>query len=374
MGIDAAEAFVEDTDLSARSLLLHQFEPPFEDCSVSRLTRLKLDEGRSAVALQYEHSTPPGGCEKTNPDYVETTVAREATGGLHLVDGGHGERFLALRDLCRKVGQPVPARLTLEPPSVRDKSRNVAGGPLNDYVSLAKYWWPVTKADGTVAYESRDGSVNPECYEEHFDYLRFTGRDEERVDLVERYMKEQGLFHTPDTPEAEYSDTLTLDLSTVEPSIAGPKRPQDRISLSDAKHSFQSAMPNLSGGRVSQAKTGVTEPQGGGVATQTPEVAVQGKDYTLTDGDVVIAAITSCTNTSNPSVMLGAALVARSWRDASRPPHPPTEGPLGRRLQALLTDGMVLAAAALMPVLVFLLPYAAGGDGAPAEPEVAKKR
>jgi hypothetical protein len=76
VGIDTVEAFVEDTDLSARSLLLHQFEPPFEDCSVSRLTRLKLDEGRSAVALQYEHSTPPGGCEETDPNYVETTVVR----------------------------------------------------------------------------------------------------------------------------------------------------------------------------------------------------------------------------------------------------------------------------------------------------------
>lgn len=76
VGIDAAEAFVDDTDLSTRSLLLHQFEPPIGDCSVSRLTRLKLDEGRSAVALQYDHSPPPGGCEETDPDYVETTVVR----------------------------------------------------------------------------------------------------------------------------------------------------------------------------------------------------------------------------------------------------------------------------------------------------------
>ncbi len=141
-------------------------------------------------------------------------------------------------------------------------------------------------------------------------YLRFTGRDEHHVQLVEAYMKEQGLFHTADTPEAEYSDTLELDLSTVEPSIAGPKRPQDRIRLSDARRSFDDALPKLSGGRVSQAGTGMTRAQNG-VATAPPEVKVKGRDFTLSDGDVVIAAITSCTNTSNPSVMVAAGLLAK---------------------------------------------------------------
>jgi aconitate hydratase len=141
-------------------------------------------------------------------------------------------------------------------------------------------------------------------------YLRFTGREAHQVELVERYMKEQGLFHTPDSPEAEYSDTLSLDLSTVEPSIAGPKRPQDRIALSDAKRSFAGALPTLSGGRVPQsAGAGMTE--SGGVATEAPEVKVEGREFVLTDGDIVIAAITSCTNTSNPSVMVAAGLLAK---------------------------------------------------------------
>ena len=146
-------------------------------------------------------------------------------------------------------------------------------------------------------------------------YMAFTGRSPERVALVEAYMKEQGLFHTADTPEAEYSDTLTLDMSTVEPSIAGPKRPQDRIRLSDAKRAFVGALPNLTGGRVPQSQgAGMTEAGGGadgGVATAKPEVAVNGKEYKLTHGDVVIAAITSCTNTSNPSVMVAAGLLAK---------------------------------------------------------------
>ncbi len=144
--------------------------------------------------------------------------------------------------------------------------------------------------------------------DETLKYLRFTGRGEHEVALVEAYMKEQGLFHTPDTREAEYTDTLSLDLSTVEPSIAGPKRPQDRIALSAAKRNYRSVLPGLSGGRVSQDGPGMTEE--GGVATQ-PKVAVKGAEYTLSDGDVVIAAITSCTNTSNPSVMVAAGLLAK---------------------------------------------------------------
>jgi aconitate hydratase len=143
-------------------------------------------------------------------------------------------------------------------------------------------------------------------------YLRFTGRDDHQVELVEAYMKEQGLFHTPETPEAEYTSTLELDLATVEPSIAGPKRPQDRISLSDAESSFLDALPDLSGGRVpSRAGAGMTAEGGAATATKRPEIAVRGEDYTLTDGDVVIAAITSCTNTSNPSVMVAAGLLAK---------------------------------------------------------------
>ena len=136
-------------------------------------------------------------------------------------------------------------------------------------------------------------------------YLRVSGRSEEQVALVEAYMKEQGLFHTADSPEAEYSDTLTLDLNTVEPSLAGPKRPQDRVLLSGASRAFAEALPALLGPAAAPAG-------GGGTATlEKTAVKVAGADYELTYGSVVIAAITSCTNTSNPYVMVAAGLLAK---------------------------------------------------------------
>src|SRR5689334_4358500 len=126
------------------------------------------------------------------------------------------------------------------------------------------------------------------------EYLRLTGRDAKQVALVEAYAKAQGLFRTATSKDAVYSETMELDLSTVEPSLAGPRRPQDRVSLSKAKPSFASALDEL--------KKGVKTSGGGtAVATQTQ----------LEHGSVVIAAITSCTNTSNPSVMIGAGLVAK---------------------------------------------------------------
>ena len=133
------------------------------------------------------------------------------------------------------------------------------------------------------------------------DYLRFTGRDASQVALVEAYAKAQGLFRTDATPDAEYSDTLELNLAHVEPSLAGPRRPQDRVSLQHAKDSFAAALPEL--------QKAIKKPAGGGgTATATPAVAVASQ---LEHGSVVIAAITSCTNTSNPSVMIGAGLVAK---------------------------------------------------------------
>ena len=128
------------------------------------------------------------------------------------------------------------------------------------------------------------------------DYLRFTGRDESQVALVEAYAKAQGLFRTEATPDAEYASTIELDLSTVEPSLAGPRRPQDRVSLGRAKASFASALPELKKGIKTVAGSGGTA-----VATATK----------LEHGSVVIAAITSCTNTSNPSVMIAAGLLAK---------------------------------------------------------------
>ncbi|HML18530.1 MAG TPA: aconitate hydratase AcnA [Bryobacteraceae bacterium] len=119
------------------------------------------------------------------------------------------------------------------------------------------------------------------------DYLRMTNRPDHRIALVEAYAKEQGLFHAAGAPEPEFNDTLSLDLSTVVPSLAGPKRPQDRINLPDVKQNFLTAL---------------------GAAPKSAQLASNGPIY---DGSVVIAAITSCTNTSNPSVMIAAGLLAK---------------------------------------------------------------
>ncbi|MHC4261119.1 MAG: aconitate hydratase AcnA [Planctomycetota bacterium] len=127
------------------------------------------------------------------------------------------------------------------------------------------------------------------------EYLRFTGREEE-AGLTEAYMRAQGLFHTVETAEAEYSDLLSFDLATVAPSMAGPKRPQDRVELSDIEANFE----------------GVLEARFNGNPRPEPRtVELEGESFELKNGATVIAAITSCTNTSNPSVMLAAGLVAK---------------------------------------------------------------
>ncbi|HXJ88142.1 MAG TPA: aconitate hydratase AcnA [Candidatus Binatia bacterium] len=167
-------------------------------------------------------------------------------------------------------------------------------------------------------------------------YLRLTGRTEEQIALVEAYAREQGLFHDEKTAEAQYSELLSLDLATVEPSLAGPKRPQDRVVLSQAGESFSKALPSLikprsaaktttpGGASLAElAKTGNAsasskwEAEGGSpaaIGVEDPNVhehvPVSVKD-SLKHGSVVIAAITSCTNTSNPSVLIGAGLLAK---------------------------------------------------------------
>ncbi len=136
-------------------------------------------------------------------------------------------------------------------------------------------------------------------------YLELTGRPAEKIALVEAYAREQGMFRDENSPEAVYTDTLELDLSEVVPCISGPKRPQDRILLTDAKETFERELDKmlneLSGG------------DSGGTAVAPAAVKVKDgtKTYEMTNGAVVIAAITSCTNTSNPTVMLGAGLVAK---------------------------------------------------------------
>jgi aconitate hydratase len=137
-------------------------------------------------------------------------------------------------------------------------------------------------------------------------YLRFTGRPEEQVRLVEAYMKEQGLLHTAETPSAAYSDTLTLDLASVEPSLAGPTRPQDRVRLRESKKAFADSLQVL----LSRAKGGKSLPQVAGTPAAAPAAPAPSAGD-VRHGSVVIAAITSCTNTSNPSVMLAAGLLAK---------------------------------------------------------------
>ena len=169
-------------------------------------------------------------------------------------------------------------------------------------------------------------------------YLEFSGRPAEQIELVEAYAREQGMFHDADSEDATYSDTLSLDLSTVEPSLAGPKRPQDRIALSEAAGDFLAELSAAedgkqldNGGNGSRLSFPASDPPANapgdhdpssapahahGAVTEAPRkraasVTLGDESFQLEDGAVVIAAITSCTNTSNPSVMVGAGLIAQ---------------------------------------------------------------
>ncbi len=159
-------------------------------------------------------------------------------------------------------------------------------GPGLDHLSLADQ---ATIANMAPEYGATCGFFPVD--EETLNYLRFTGRDEHRVNLVEAYAKEQGMWRDSNSPDPEFTKTLELDLASVEPCISGPKRPQDRIELKDSVSGFAAVCP------------------------EEKSVPIEGSDETLDNGDVVIAAITSCTNTSNPSVMLAAGLVARKARE-----------------------------------------------------------
>jgi aconitate hydratase len=192
----------------------------------------------------------------------------------------------------------------------------------------------------TLADRATIGNMSPEygatCAifpvdDETLEYLRFTGRDEARAALVESYMKAQGLFHAADFPEAEYSDSLELDLGTVVPSLAGPKLPQRRIPLTGAKGIFRDDLVDLfgrprpdeqpservmhrweaEGGNPNGALSTAVAPPGVTVRLESEEPDGTPVEFELRNGSVVIAAITSCTNTSNPTVMIGAGLLAR---------------------------------------------------------------
>ena len=149
-------------------------------------------------------------------------------------------------------------------------------------------------------------------------YLRGTGRKAAMVERVERIARAQGLFRTDDTPDPEYTSTLELDLSGVEPSVAGPKRPQDRIGLTDVRQAFARDLPALVPSGFSLGGNGAGG-SGSGTAVATTrrravEIEMDGRTVEIGDGTIVVAAITSCTNTSNPSVMVGAGLMAKKAR------------------------------------------------------------
>ena len=138
-------------------------------------------------------------------------------------------------------------------------------------------------------------------------YLDLTGRDPDLIQLVESYAKEQVMFRTDQSPDPVFSDTLELDLSTVVPSISGPRRPQDRIALTESKSAFKEALPSL---------------MRSGTAEKTVPVQINGDRFELKHGSVVISAITSCTNTSNPSVLIGAGLLAKKAAEKGLKPKP----------------------------------------------------
>ncbi|HEX2454541.1 MAG TPA: aconitate hydratase AcnA [Vicinamibacterales bacterium] len=179
----------------------------------------------------------------------------------------------------------------------------------------------------TIADRATLGNMSPEygatiaicpIDEMTLDYLRLTGREESHVKLVEAYAKEQGLFRRADAPEPVYTTTIELDLSTVEPSLAGPKRPQDRVSLRQAKYKFGQALEVMLAERKPKTPAAPKPGESTAPAAAHAETAIATDEAVppgmegLDHGAVVVAAITSCTNTSNPSVMIGAGLLARN--------------------------------------------------------------
>ncbi len=218
--------------------------------------------------------------------------------------------------------------------------------------------------------------------EETLRYLRSSGRSAEQVALVEAYSKEQGMFHTATTPEASYSQVVELDLTTVEPSLAGPRRPQDRVALSRAPESFEQALPSLvkPGARIENA-VGRFEGEGGATWRQKCAAGKSADEHMksngLHHGAVVIAAITSCTNTSNPSVMIAAGLLAKKAveRGLSVPPWVKTSLAPGSRV---VTD--YFHQAGLTKFLEALRFHTVGygcttciGNSGPLPPEVARQ-
>jgi aconitate hydratase len=199
-------------------------------------------------------------------------------------------------------------------------------------------------------------------------YLRQTGRADEEVERVERYAKEQGIFRTDQAPDPEFTDVLELDLATVEPSLAGPKRPQDRVPVSQMKQAFRRALA----APVKERGFGLSTEDAG----RSASVAFNGTSASLSHGSVVIAAITSCTNTSNPSVMLGAGLLAKKALEKGLqvPPYVKTSLAPGSKVvtEYLQASGLLAALAALRFNLVGYGCTTCIGNSGPLLPEVAQ--
>jgi aconitate hydratase len=252
-----------------------------------------------------------GGGEAAFPDtLVGTDSHTPMINGIGVLGWGVG----GIEAEAALLGQPLYMRIP-EVVGFRLTGRLSAGVTATDMVltvtqilrrhgvvdKIVEFFGPALAAL-SVADRATIGNMSPEygatagffpVDAQTLEYLAFTGRPAERVELVERYCKEQLLFRTEDSPPPEYASTLELDLGAVEPSLAGPRRPQDRLPLARAKGSWRAAG------------------EGSGSA-EAVEVEVAGRRELLRDGDVVIAAITSCTNTSNPAVMVAAGLLARN--------------------------------------------------------------
>src|SRR5678815_6191785 len=216
-------------------------------------------------------------------------------------------------------------------------------------------------------------------------YLRLSGRSEEQIALVEAYAKAQGLWHTPDSPHASYSATLELDLADVRPSLAGPKRPQDRVLLEKVQDNFHVNLDGLLTANRKAKKTelkrfdaeGGDQPQAEHLAARpTAITGTHAQGCNLTDGSVVIAAITSCTNTSNPAVMLGAGLVARKAARLGLKPKPWVKTSIGPG-SLVVTDYLKKAGvlADLEKLGFFVVGYGCTtciGNSGPLPPEISR--
>src|SRR5262245_20469727 len=281
-------------------------------------------------------SDGPGGAIAYPDTLVGTDSHTTMVNGLGVVGWGVG----GIEAEAAMLGQPISM---LIPPVLgfRLTGRMLEGATATDLVltiteRLRKHgvvgkfveFFGAGLANLTIADRATLGNMCPEygatiavfpIDEMTLDYLRLTGRDDARVELVEAYAKAQGLFRRSSTSDPVYTETIELDLATVEPSLAGPRRPQDRVSLKQVKGNFQAALGSmLPAARNSPSNSaGVANMASEGGVAVLPTVAQQ-----LEHGSVVISAITSCTNTSNPSVMIAAGLVAKKavGRGLSRQP------------------------------------------------------